>query len=210
MTATVLAVTLLLAAAAAAQWTSLESTGPYDYNPRSTIPVYLLWFPPHAVPMNLTFLNATWSRPEAIWFVGKYYVEVCENIGGWCRYEWATVYVVQDGVRVVEPSKTPLGELVTSFVSRHIRRICAQGIAMVAPNRIIVLNATAQIWISDIYCLYRNNWFWLRLLPYILQDELTVEGVEAVDLKDKIINERVHVRVPAKPPGTTSTLEVGT
>ena len=109
----------------------------------------------------------------------------------------ATIYVVQDGVRVVEPSKTPLGELVTSFVGRHIRRICAQGTAMVAPNKIIELSPTTQIWISDVYSLHGNNWFWLRLLPYILRDELTVEGVEAVEFRDT----RVYVRVPAKPPG---------
>jgi len=192
--ALLLAATLLFATAAAAQ--TFRSTGPYDYNPQSIRHVYLPWFPPHAVPMNLTFLNATWWKPESIWFKGRYYVEACENIGG-CRYGWATIYVVQDGVRVVEPSKTPLGELVTSFVSRHIRRICAQGTAMVAPNRIIVLNYTTQIWISDIYCLRGNNWFWLRLLPYILRDELTVEGVEAVEFRVP----EVFVNVPAAPPG---------
>ncbi len=187
---------LLLVAVVAAQWPRLTliSTGPYDYYPWSTRHVYLLWFPPHAVPMNLTFLNVTWWKPEAIWFKGTYPVHVCD---GGCRYVPATIYVVQDGVRVVEPSKTPLGELVTSFVSRHIRRICAQGTAMVAPNKIIVLNPTTQIWISDIYCLYGNNWFWLRLLPYILRDELTVEGVEAVEFRDP----RILVRVPAAPPG---------
>jgi len=185
---------LLAAIAVAAQWTSLKSTGPYDYNPRSTVHVYLLWFPPHAVPMNLTLLNVTWWKPEAIWFKGTYPVHICDS---GCRYVPATIYVVQDGVRVVEPSKTPLGELVTSFVSRHIRRICAQGTAMVAPNKIIVLNYTTQIWISDIYCLEGNNWFWLRLLPYILREELIAEGVEAVEFRDP----RVHVSVPAKPPG---------
>ncbi len=192
---TVLAVAVLLLLAAAAAAASLRSIGPYDYHSQLSHPVYLLWFPPHAVPMNLTFLNATWWKPEAIWFKGTYPVHVCG--GGGCRYVPATIYVVQDGVRVVEPSKTLLGELVTSFVSRHIRRICAQGTAMVAPNKIIVLNPTTQIWISDVYCLYGNNWFWLRLLPYILRDELTVEGVEAVNFTDT----RVHVSVPAKPPG---------
>jgi cell division protein FtsB len=193
---TVLAVALLLlAAAAAAQWTSLQSTGPYDVRPGTSFQYYLLWFPPHAVPMNLTFLNVTWFRPEAIWFKGTYPVRVCRP--DWCGYVPATIYVVQDGVRVVEPSKTPLGELVTSFVSRHIRRICAQGTAMVAPNKIIVLNYTTQIWISDIYCLHGNNWFWLRLLPYILRDELTVEGVEAVEFRDT----EIYVKIPAKPPG---------
>jgi hypothetical protein len=47
---------------------------------------------------------------------------------------------------------------------------------MVAPNKIIELSPTTQIWISDVYCLYGNNWFWLRLLPYILRDELIAEG----------------------------------
>jgi regulator of replication initiation timing len=191
---TVLVALILLAAAAAAVY--LDSVGPYDYDSRSTIPVYLLWFPPHAVPMNLTFLNVTWWKPEAIWFVGTYPVRVCGGVEG-CRYVPATIYVVQDGVRVVEPSKTPLGNLVTYFVGWHIKRICAQGTAMVAPIKIIELSPTTQIWISDVYCLYGNNWFWLRLLPYILRDELTVEGVEAVNFTDT----SVYVRVPAKPPG---------
>ena len=186
---------LLLAAIAVAA--SLHSTGPYDYYPQSIRHVYLLWFPPHAVPMNLTFLNVTWWKPEAIWFKGTYPVHVCGGVEG-CRYVSATIYVVQDGVRVVEPSKTPLGDLVTYFVGWHIKnRYCAQGTAMVAPNKIIVLNPTTQIWISDVYCLYGNNWFWLRLLPYILREELIAEGVEAVNFTDT----RVFVRVPAAPPG---------
>jgi len=192
-TALVVAV-LLLAAAAAAQRLSVESTGPYDVRPGTSFQYYLLWFPPHAVPMNLTFLNVTWWKPEAIWFKGTYYVRVC---GGECKYEPATIYVVQEGVRVVEPSKTPLGDLVTYFVGWHIRRICAQGTAMVAPNKIIELSPTTQIWISDVYCLYENRWFWLRLLPYILRDELTVEGVEAVNFTDT----EVYVKVPVAPPG---------
>jgi cell division protein FtsB len=68
---------------------------------------------------------------------------------------------------------------------------------MVAPNKIIVLNPTTQIWISDVYCLYGNNWFWLRLLPYILRDELIAEGVEAVEFREP----RIFVKIPAKPPG---------
>jgi regulator of replication initiation timing len=190
---TVLVAALLLAAAAAAQ---LASVGPYDVKPGTSFQYYLLWFPPHAVPMNLTLLNVTWFRPEAIWFKGTYPVHVCGG-GEGCQYVPATIYVVQDGVRVVEPSKTPLGDLVTYFVGWHIRRICAQGTAMVAPNKIIELSPTTQIWISDVYCLYGNNWFWLRLLPYILRDELTVEGVEAVNFTDT----SVYVRVPAAPPG---------
>jgi len=193
---TVLAVAVLLLAAAAVA-ASLRSVGPYDYYPQSIVHVYLLWFPPHAVPMNLTLLNVTWWKPEAIWFVGKYPVRVCGGVEG-CRYVPATIYVVQDGVRVVEPSKTPLGDLVTYFVGWHIKnRYCAQGIAMVAPNKIIELSPTTQIWISDVYCLYGNNWFWLRLLPYILREELIAEGVEAVNFTDT----RVYVDVPAKPPG---------
>jgi len=184
---------LLLAAAAAAQ--TFHSTGPYDYYPWSTRHVYLLWFPPHAVPMNLTFLNVTWFRPEAIWFMGKYYVKTCENLGG-CRYGWATIYVVQDGVRM-NLAKVRRPQVIAEFIGWHIRnRYCAQGIAMVAPIKIIALNYTTQVWISDIYCLRGNNWFWLRLLPYIF-DDLTVEGVEAVKFRDP----RIFVRVPAKPPG---------
>ncbi len=175
---------------------TVHSTGPYDYDPRSTRHVYLLWFPPHAVPMNLTFLNVTWWKPEAIWFKGTYPVHVCEP--RWCGYKPATIYVVQDGVYVRKDVKTASYHIVAGFVEWHIKnRYCAQGTAMVAPNKIIVLNPTTQIWISDIYCLYGNNWFWLRLLPYILRDELTVEGVEAVNLTDT----RVRVRMPAKPPG---------
>jgi len=195
----VLAVTplLLAAIAVAAQWVSLDSTGPYDYNPRSTVHVYLLWFPPHAVPMNLMLLNVTWWRPEAIWFKGTYPVRICGGVEG-CRYVPATIYVVQDGVYVRKDVRTASYRIVAGFVEWHIKnRFCAQGTAMVAPNKIIVLNFTTQIWISDIYCLHGNNWFWLRLLPYILRDELAVEGVEAVEFRDT----RVHVSVPAKPPG---------
>jgi hypothetical protein len=146
--------------------------------------------------MNLTLLNVTWGKPEAIWFKGRYYVEVCDSMG-WCRYEWATVYVVQDGVYVRKDVRTASYHIVTGFVEWHIRRICALGTAMVAPIKIIALNYTTQVWISDVYCLYGNNWFWLRLLPYILRDELAVEGVEAVEFTDT----KVHVRVPAAPPG---------
>jgi len=187
---------ILLAAAAAAQWTSLQSTGPYDYNPYATVHYYLLWFPPHAVPMNLTLLNVTWFRPEAIWFKGMYPVHICEP--RWCGYKPATIYVVQDGVYVRKDVRTASYHIVAGFVEWHIKnRFCAQGIAMVAPNKIIALNYTTQIWISDIYCLDGNNWFWLRLLPYILREELTAEGVEAVEFRDP----RIHVKIPAKPPG---------
>jgi prefoldin subunit 5 len=189
------AAVLLLAAAAAAQRLYLDSVGPYDYDPRSTVHVYLLWFPPHAVPMNLTLLNVTWWKPEAIWFKGTYPVRVC---GGECRYVLATIYVVQDGVYVRKDVRTASYHIVAGYVEWHIKnRICALGTAMVAPNKIIELSPTTQIWISDVYCLYGNNWFWLRLLPYILRDELIAEGVEAVEFRDT----RVHVSVPAKPPG---------
>jgi hypothetical protein len=93
---TVLAVALLLAAAAAAQWPFRGEHRPLRLHPWSTRHVYLLWFPPHAVPMNLTLLNVTWGKPEAIWFKGKYPVHIC---GGRVRYVPATIYVVQDGVR---------------------------------------------------------------------------------------------------------------
>jgi hypothetical protein len=110
---TSLVVAALLLAAAAAAAVYLNSVGPYDYRPNTINSVYLLWFPPHAVPMNLTLLNVTWWKPETIWFKGTYPVYTCN---GGCRYVPATIYVVQDGVRVVEPSKTPLGNLVTYFV----------------------------------------------------------------------------------------------
>ncbi len=186
---------LLLAAAAAAQWTSLQSTGPYDVRPGTRFQYYLLWFPPHAVPMNLTFLNVTWWKPEAIWFKGTYPVHICRP--GWCGYEPATIYVVQDGVRM-DLLRVQRPRVIAEFIGWHIKnRYCAQGTAMVAPNKIIVLNPTTQIWISDVYCLHGNNWFWLRLLPYIFRDDLIAEGVEAVEFRDP----KIFVKVPAKPPG---------
>jgi hypothetical protein len=188
---TALVAALLLAAAAAA---SLLSTGPYDVRPGTSFQYYLLWFPPHAVPMNLTFLNVTWWKPEAIWFKGTYYVHAC--IGA-CNYVPATIYVVQDGVRM-NLFKVQRPQVIANFIGWHIQnRYCAQGIAMVDPIKIIVLNPTTQIWISDVYCLYGNNWFWLRLLPYIFRDDLIAEGVEAVNFTDT----RVFVKVPAAPPG---------
>jgi len=186
-------VALLLLTAAAASRETVLSTGPYDVRPGTSFQYYLLWFPPHAVPMNLMFLNVTWFKPEAIWFIGKYYVRVC---GGGCRYEPATIYVVQDGVRM-NLSKVRRPQIIADFIGWHIKnRYCAQGTAMVAPIKVIELNPTTQIWISDIYCLYENRWFWLRLLPYIF-DDLIAEGVEAVNFTDT----RVYVSVPAAPPG---------
>ncbi len=173
----------------------MYSVGPYDYEPNLSHPVYLLWFPPHAVPMNLTFLNVTWWKPESIWFKSTYPVRVCEPRG--CRYVPATIYVVQYGVRVVEPSKTPLGIFIVSFAERQIRRFCAQGTAMVDPVKIIELSPTVQVWISEVYCLYENRWFWLRLLQYKFRDEFIGEPVEAVNFTDT----RVYLRVPAAPPG---------
>ncbi len=194
LVAALLLLLLLAFTVDAARRGTVLSTGPYDYSPRSTVHVYLLWFPPHAVPMNLMFLNVTWFKPEAIWFIGTYYVFVCD---GECRYEPATIYVVQDGVRM-DLSRVRRPQLIADFIGWHIKnRYCAQGIAMVAPNKIIVLNPTTQIWISDIYCLYGNNWFWLRLLPYIFYDDLIAEGVEAVEFRDP----KIFVKVPAKPPG---------
>jgi hypothetical protein len=184
---------LLLALTVDAARVAVLSTGPYDVRPGTSFQYYLLWFPPHAVPMNLMFLNVTWFKPEAIWFIGTYYVFVC---GGECRYEPATIYVVQDGVRM-DLSKVRQPQRTAEFIGWYIKnRYCAQGIAMVAPNKIIELSPTTQIWISDVYCLYRNQWFWLRLMPYIF-DELIAEGVEAVEFRDT----RVFVKVPAKPPG---------
>ncbi|MFZ8807344.1 MAG: hypothetical protein ACO2PN_04465 [Pyrobaculum sp.] len=192
---TVLAVALLLlllALTVDAARETLLSTGPYDYVPWSTVHEYLMWFPPHAVPMNLTFLNVTWWKPESIWFKSTYPVSVKGR-----GYVPATIYVVQYGVRIVEPSKTPLGIFIVSFAERQIRRFCARGIAMVDPVKIIVLNPTTQVWISEVYCLYENRWFWLRLLQYMFREEFIGEPPEVVEFRDT----RVYVRVPAKPPG---------
>ena len=182
---------LLLAAAAAAS--SPLSLSPYYYRSNIIGSVYLLWFPPHAVPMNLTLLNVTWWKPEAIWFKGTYPVYTC-NDG--CRYVPATIYVVQDGVHVNRNVRTASYHIVAGFVEWHVKRICAQGTAMVAPNKIIELSPTTQIWISDVYCLYGNQWYWLRLLPYVLKEELVVKGVELVNFTDT----RVYVDIPSSYP----------
>jgi len=181
-TALVAALLLAAVAVASSQWW-LFSYGPYDYSPRTTQLYYLPWFAPHAVPMNLTFLNVTWWKPESIWFVGKYYVHVGGR--GWGGYVPATIYVVQHGVRMVDPRKTVLGPLAIDLVTDRIREICRQGTAMVAPVDIIVINATTQVWISDIYCQVGNNWFWLRLLPYLLKGYVVgdVEVVNASGLR---------------------------
>jgi len=201
---------LLLAAAAAAQTIRIGgiyevvkappddfygvtlSTGPYHFNPWSTVRVYLPWFPPHAVPMKLKVLNVTWWRPEAIWFIGTYPVHV-SGVG----IVPATIYVVQDGVRMnLQKARPP--HIFAGFIEWHVQHICAQGIAMVDPIKIIELNPTTQIWISDVYCLYGDDWFWLRLLPYMLQDYLIAEGVEAVEFRDPKI---AVANLPTAPPG---------
>jgi regulator of replication initiation timing len=192
----VLAVALLLAAAAAAATLSWRNVGPYDYHPRAYGYSYLLWFPPHAVPMNLTLLNVTWWKPEAIWFVGRYYMHVCYARDR-CQYELATIYVVQDGVRF-NFSRVAWPQSLANIIQWTLKdHYCAQGIAMVVPNKIIVLDYTTQVWISDIYCLYGNEWFWLRLLPYIYR-ELTAEGVEVVNASIKVAIPSSHPRpIPA-------------
>ena len=105
--------------------------------------------------MNLRFLNVTWFKPEAIWFMGKYYVRTCDKMG-WCRYEWATIYVVQDGVRF-NFSRVAWPQSLANIIGWNLKdRFCAQRIAMVVPIKIIALDYTTQVWVSDIYCLYRN------------------------------------------------------
>jgi len=146
------------------QWTRevVTSTGPYMYQWGGT-PVLLSWFPPYAVPMNLTFLNVTWWKPHSVWFKGTYYARVC---GYGCEYRRVTIYVAQRDLKVVNPLHTNLGPTAIDYIEYHIKRICRQGTAMVAPAEIIVLDSNTQIWISDVYCLYYNQWYWLRLLPY--------------------------------------------
>jgi len=186
----VLAVALLLLllaltadAASPPEWIRevVTSTGPYMYQWGGT-PVLLSWFPPHAVPMNLTFLNVTWWKPHSIWFKGTYYVSVC---GNGCGYRRATIYVAQRDVKVVNPLQTDLGPLAVDYIAYHIKRICRQGTAMVAPAEIIVLDSNTQIWISDVYCLYYNQWYWLRLLPYdFLLYRYLVRDAELVNATD--------------------------
>jgi len=168
---TVLAVALLLLlsaftvdAASPPQWIRevVTSTGPYEYQ-WGGYPVLLSWFSPHAVPMNLTFLNVTWWKPHSVWFKGTYYARVC---GRGCDYRRVTIYVAQRNLKVVNPLQTNLGPAAVDYIEYHIKQICRQDTAMVAPAEIIVLDSNTQIWISDVYCLYYNQWYWLRLLPY--------------------------------------------
>jgi predicted nucleic acid-binding Zn-ribbon protein len=186
---TVLAVALLLLlaftvdAASPPQWTRevVTSTGPYMYQWGGT-PWLLSWFPPHAVPMNLTFLNVTWWKPHSVWFKGTYYARVC---GYGCEYRRVTIYVAQRDLKVVNPLQTNLGPLAVDYIAYHIKRICRQGTAMVAPAEIIVLDSNTQVWISDVYCLYYNQWYWLRLLPYELAlSGYLVKDVELVNATD--------------------------
>jgi cell division protein FtsB len=152
---------LALAAAAHAQGAWLGSNGPYE----SLVPgAYLAWYPPYAVPMNLTLVNVTWYKPNyPIWFRGTYDVVVCS--GYTCEYKPATIYVVQYGLTVANPYTTEVGTFAIEDLEGSIRYICRHG-AMVAPIDIIVLNLTTQIWVSDVYCLFYDQWYWLRWLPY--------------------------------------------
>ncbi|KUO79515.1 MAG: hypothetical protein AT707_02700 [Pyrobaculum sp. JCHS_4] len=94
---------LLLALAAAAhaqtQGAWLGSNGPYRI---STAGWYLAWYPPYAVPMNLTLINVTWYKANyPIWFRGTYDVVVCS--GYTCEYKAATIYVGGGGPHDGQP-----------------------------------------------------------------------------------------------------------
>jgi predicted nucleic acid-binding Zn-ribbon protein len=201
---TVLAVALLLLlaftvdAASPPQWIRevVTSTGPYEYQ-WGGYPVLLSWFSPHAVPINLTFLNVTWWKPHSVWFKGTYYARVC---GRGCDYRRVTIYVAQRDLKVVNPLQTNLGPAAVDYIEYHIKQICRQGTAMVAPAEIIVLDSNTQIWISDVYCLYYNQWYWLRLLPYdFLLYGYLVRDAELVNATD------LEVRLPVEGwRGTTS------
>jgi predicted nucleic acid-binding Zn-ribbon protein len=151
---------LATAAAAHAQGAWLGSNGPYTI---STAGWYLAWYPPYAVPMNLTLINVTWWSNYPIWFRGTYDVVVCS--GYTCEYKPATIYVVQYGLTMVNPYTTKPGTIIIDDVEDYVRYLCKHG-AMVAPVNITVLNLTTQIWVSDVYCLAGDEWFWLRWLPY--------------------------------------------
>jgi len=152
---------LATAAAAHAQGAWLLSNGPYAL---STAGWYLAWYPPYAVPMNLTLINVTWYKANyPIWFRGTYDVVVCS--GYTCDDEPATIYVVQYGLTMVNPYTTEPGTIIIDDVEDYVRYICRHG-AMVAPVNITVLNLTTQIWVSDVYCLAGDQWYWLRWLPY--------------------------------------------
>jgi hypothetical protein len=60
---------------------------------------------------------------------------------------------------------TKVGNFSIDIVEHYVRYLCRHG-AMVAPIDITVLNLTTQIWVSDVYCLAGDEWYWLRWLPY--------------------------------------------
>jgi len=164
---------LATAAAAHAQGAWLGSNGPYE----SLVPgAYLAWYPPYAVPMNLTLINVTWWSNYPIWFRGTYDVVVCS--GYTCNDEPATIYVVQYGLTMVNPYTTKPGTIIIDDVAFEVQSMCGHG-AMVAPINITVLNLTTQIWVSDVYCLAGDEWFWLRWLPY--NSDYFVNKVEFVN-----------------------------
>ena len=184
---------LATAAAAHAQGAWLGSNGPYE----SLVPgAYLAWYPPYAVPMNLTLINVTWYKPNyPIWFRGTYDVVVCS--GYTCNDEPATIYVVQYGLTMVNPYTTELGNFSIIDVEGTVRYLCGHG-AMVAPINITVLNLTTQIWVSDVYCLAGDEWFWLRWLPY--NSDYFVNKVEFVNASGIKVDTPIgsfYDRVPA-------------
>jgi predicted nucleic acid-binding Zn-ribbon protein len=184
---------LALAAAVHAQGAWLLSNGPYAL---STAGWYLAWYPPYAVPMNLTLINVTWYKPNyPIWFRGTYDVVVCS--GYTCEYKPATIYVVQYGLTMVNPYTTKPGTIIIDDVEDYVRYLCRHG-AMVAPINITVLNLTTQIWVSDVYCLDYDHWYWLRWLPYDLPYFVNkVEFVNASGIKVVTPIGSFYDRVPA-------------
>jgi len=183
---------LATAAAAHAQGAWLGSNGPYE----SLVPgAYLAWYPPYAVPMNLTLINVTWWSNYPIWFRGTYDVVVCS--GYTCEYKPATIYVVQYGLTMVNPYTTKPGTIIIDDVEDYVRYLCRHG-AMVAPVNITVLNLTTQIWVSDVYCLAGDHWYWLRWLPYGLPYFVNkVEFVNASGIKVATPLGSFYNRVPA-------------
>jgi len=183
---------LATAAAAHAQGAWLGSNGPYE----SLVPgAYLAWYPPYAVPMNLTLINVTWWSNYPIWFRGTYDVVVCS--GYTCEYKPATIYVVQYGLTMVNPYTTKPGTIIIDDVAFEVQSMCGHG-AMVAPINITVLNLTTQVWVSDVYCLAGDQWFWLRWLPYDLPYFVNkVEFVNASGIKVVTPIGSFYNRVPA-------------
>jgi predicted nucleic acid-binding Zn-ribbon protein len=184
---------LATAAAAHAQGAWLLSNGPYAL---STAGWYLAWYPPYAVPMNLTLVNVTWYKPNyPIWFRGTYDVVVCS--GYTCEYRPATIYVVQYGLTVVNPYTTEPGTIIIDDIAFEVQSMCGHG-AMVAPINITVLNLTTQVWVSDVYCLDYDQWYWLRWLSYDLPYFVNkVEFVNASGIKVVTPIGSFYNRVPA-------------